>query len=44
MNQKQQLRRGIDVAVGTPGRIIDLIENGGDLDLSKIRCVARFSM
>ena len=37
-NQKSQLRRGIDIAVGTPGRIIDLIENGQALDLSKIRC------
>jgi hypothetical protein len=26
------------VAVGTPGRIIDLIENERALDLSKIRC------
>jgi len=27
------------VAVGTPGRIIDLIETSGSLDLSQIRCV-----
>lgn len=37
-NQKSQLRRGVDVAVGTPGRIIDLIENGNALDLSQIKC------
>ncbi|KAK9807696.1 hypothetical protein WJX72_006359 [[Myrmecia] bisecta] len=36
--QKRDLRSGLDVVVGTPGRIIDLI-NRGDMDLSKIQYV-----
>lgn len=32
------MRRGLDVIVGTPGRIIDHLENG-NLDLSKVRHV-----
>ncbi|GMH35171.1 hypothetical protein BSKO_03039 [Bryopsis sp. KO-2023] len=38
MGQKRLLRDGIDVACGTPGRIIDLIEQRA-LNLSKIRYV-----
>jgi ATP-dependent RNA helicase DeaD len=34
-NQSMQLRRGVDIVVGTPGRIIDHLEHGR-LDLSKI--------
>ena len=34
--QIRQLRAGVDVAVGTPGRFIDLI-NRGNLDLSMVR-------
>lgn len=33
--QIRQLRGGVDVAVGTPGRFIDLI-NRGNLDLSMV--------
>lgn len=33
--QQRDLRRGVDVVIGTPGRINDLIERG-NLDLSKI--------
>ncbi|KAI8102875.1 hypothetical protein M9434_005667 [Picochlorum sp. BPE23] len=36
--QKKMLERGVDVAVGTPGRIIDLIEQQA-LDLSEIKYV-----
>ena len=34
--QMQELRRGADIIVGTPGRIIDLVERGA-LNLGKIR-------
>ena len=34
--QIRQLRKGIDVAVGTPGRFIDLI-NRGNMDLCMVR-------
>lgn len=37
-NQLRELRRGIDVCVGTPGRVIDLIEQRA-LDLSGVRFV-----
>ena len=33
--QIRQLRKGIDVAVGTPGRFIDLI-NRGNMDLCMV--------
>ncbi len=36
--QISQLRRGVDVVVGTPGRLLDLM-NRGVLDLSEIRTV-----
>jgi ATP-dependent RNA helicase DeaD len=36
--QLKQLRRGVDVIVGTPGRIIDHIKRG-TLDLSGIECL-----
>lgn len=36
--QIRSLRVGIDIAVGTPGRIIDLVERG-DLNLSEIKFV-----
>lgn len=36
--QINQIRRGVDVIVGTPGRLIDLIDKGV-LDLSAIRAV-----
>jgi ATP-dependent RNA helicase DeaD len=36
--QLRQLRRGVQVVVGTPGRVIDLIRRG-TLDLSKVECV-----
>jgi superfamily II DNA/RNA helicase len=36
--QIEALRNGIDVVVGTPGRIIDL-SNRRDLDLSQVRCL-----
>lgn len=35
--QEQSLSRGVDVVVGTPGRIKDLLERG-NLKLSNIRC------
>ena len=35
-NQKRQLRRGVDIVVGTPGRLLDLIKQGS-LDLSQVR-------
>ncbi len=35
--QISKLNRGCDVVVGTPGRIIDLIENSGALNLSQVR-------
>ncbi|XP_024519673.1 DEAD-box ATP-dependent RNA helicase 3A, chloroplastic [Selaginella moellendorffii] len=38
MSQKRLLSRGVDVAVGTPGRIIDLLEQGC-LDLSQVECM-----
>eukprot|EP00047_Mylnosiga_fluctuans_P003266 m.228297 g.228297 ORF g.228297 m.228297 type:complete len:729 (-) comp11723_c0_seq1:1205-3391(-) len=38
MDQESQLTRGVDVIVGTPGRIIDLIDRG-TLGLSHIRHV-----
>ncbi len=34
--QETQLRRGVDVVVGTPGRVIDLIDRDV-LDLSQVR-------
>jgi len=37
--QLQQLRRGVQVVVGTPGRVIDHIKRGS-LDLSGIECLA----
>ena len=36
--QLQALRRGVQVVVGTPGRIIDHLERGS-LDLSELRCL-----
>ena len=36
--QLSRLRKGIDVVVGTPGRLIDLLERGA-LDLSRLRTV-----
>lgn len=36
--QISQLRRGVDVVVGTPGRLLDMV-NRGLLDLSEIRTV-----
>jgi ATP-dependent RNA helicase DDX21 len=36
--QEQKLRRGVDFVVGTPGRVMDLI-NRGSLDLSRIQHV-----
>ncbi|MCA9137767.1 MAG: DEAD/DEAH box helicase [Planctomycetales bacterium] len=37
-HQFRALRRGVDVVVGTPGRVIDHIKRG-TLDLSELRCV-----
>ena len=34
--QENELRRGVDMVVGTPGRMIDLYEKGA-LDLSEVR-------
>jgi ATP-dependent RNA helicase DeaD len=36
-NQKKNLKRGIDVVVGTPGRVVDLIRQS-DLKLDDIEC------
>eukprot|EP01026_Neomeris_dumetosa_P030857 TRINITY_DN2457_c0_g1_i6.p1 TRINITY_DN2457_c0_g1~~TRINITY_DN2457_c0_g1_i6.p1 ORF type:complete len:844 (-),score=204.54 TRINITY_DN2457_c0_g1_i6:424-2955(-) len=36
MNQQRTLRNGVDAVVGTPGRVIDLIERG-DLRLNNLR-------
>jgi superfamily II DNA/RNA helicase len=36
--QIETLNRGVEVVVGTPGRMIDLM-NQGHLDLSRVRCV-----
>ncbi|GHG45280.1 hypothetical protein GCM10011331_04580 [Flavimobilis marinus] len=36
--QIERLRTGVEVVVGTPGRMIDLL-NQGHLDLSRVRCV-----
>src|SRR5690606_22395305 len=36
--QLQALRRGVQVIVGTPGRVIDHLERGS-LDLSELRCL-----
>ena len=36
--QIRQLRRGVDVAVGTPGRVMDLM-NRGALDLGMVKFV-----
>lgn len=36
--QIEMLQRGVEVVVGTPGRMIDLM-NQGHLDLSRIKCV-----
>jgi len=38
VSQKRMLERGVDIAVGTPGRVIDLIEQRA-LDLSDIKFV-----
>lgn len=38
MNQVRSLRFGMDVVVGTPGRIIDLVQRGA-LDLSEVKFV-----
>ncbi|KAG1334640.1 DEAD-box ATP-dependent RNA helicase 53, mitochondrial [Cocos nucifera] len=38
MNQVRSLRLGMDVVVGTPGRIIDLVQRGA-LDLSEVKFV-----
>ncbi len=38
VSQKKMLERGVDIAVGTPGRVIDLIEQKA-LDLSDIKYV-----
>jgi len=38
IRQINELRRGVDIVVGTPGRLIDLI-NRGVLDLSAVRTV-----
>ena len=37
-SQIRQLRRGMDVAVGTPGRVMDLM-NRGALDLGMVKFV-----
>lgn len=37
-HQLSELRRGVDIVVGTPGRLLDLI-NRGKLDLSQVRTV-----
>ena len=37
-HQFRALRRGVDVVVGTPGRVIDHIKRG-TLDLSELRCI-----
>jgi hypothetical protein len=39
--QIRQLRSGVDVAVGTPGRVIDLIQRGC-LDLSQVSSILLF--
>lgn len=36
--QLRQLRRGVQVVVGTPGRVIDHV-NRGTLDLSRLKCL-----
>lgn len=36
--QLRQLRRGVQIVVGTPGRVIDHV-NRGTLDLSKLKCL-----
>ncbi len=36
-SQEQGLRRGVDVVVGTPGRIKDLMQRG-TLKLNQVRC------
>ncbi|WP_454049562.1 DEAD/DEAH box helicase [Cellulomonas sp. Marseille-Q8402] len=36
--QLEMLQRGVEVVVGTPGRMIDLM-NQGHLDLSRVKCV-----
>lgn len=38
VTQKRMLERGVDIAVGTPGRVIDLIEQNA-LDLSNVKYV-----
>lgn len=37
-NQLYQLKRGVDVVIGTPGRLLDLIQRGS-LDISQVRIV-----
>ena len=38
MQQIRQLRRGVQIIVATPGRLIDLV-NRGEADLSQVSCV-----
>lgn len=40
--QEKELQMGVDIVVGTPGRLIDLMNNGA-LDLSEIRYLVSFS-
>lgn len=42
-NQMRELRMGMDVVVGTPGRVIDLMERG-KLDLSQVRLDLVFAL
>lgn len=35
--EKARIRKGVNILVGTPGRLADHIENTGNLDLSKVR-------
>ena len=37
--QINRLRRGVDIVVGTPGRLLDLIQKKNVLDLSEVRTV-----
>jgi superfamily II DNA/RNA helicase len=36
MNHERDLKRGVDIVVGTPGRMIDLMQRGA-LDLSEVQ-------
>jgi superfamily II DNA/RNA helicase len=40
---ERELDRGVDVVIGTPGRIIDLIDRG-TLDISQIQSVSAFCL